>query len=216
MSFTLRFNDNIDNWNAALEQIMAVPSYKKFFEITSPHKPVVVSNTSCAGVPNTLGYCHLNCHKAELEGIGTHVSGWYVMCEFLHNEIPTGMCRLIHHSNILLSDGTLINPTVDYGRSHHIFLRDDERVFDLQNNVGYNDRMVFGDAFLRGHHTSRPVPRNKVLYTARGHFDRDPIFEKFTFYYTPKDLWAAVPKCLHPSKVGSWIALKTNCSIDGP
>ena len=213
MSFTLRFDDNIDNWNAALEEIMLVPSYRKFFATTSPHKPVVVSNTPCGNVPNTFGMCHLNCHHAELAGIGTRVSGWYVMCEFLHNEIPTGMCRLIHHSNILLSDGTLVNPTVDYGRSHHVFIRDDERAFDLLNKVGYNDRMVFGDAFLRGHRTSRPVPRNKVLYAAREYWERDVFFEKFKFHYTREDLWATVPKCLHPSKVATWIALKTNGGI---
>ncbi|MEK8123181.1 hypothetical protein WOB59_08945 [Methylocystis sp. IM4] len=134
------------------------------------------------------------------------------MCEYIFEEIPAGMCRLVHHSNILLPNGTLINPTYD-PCSHHIFFRDDRRAFSFRDGIGYNDRMVLGDEFLKGQKTREPVPRNKVLYSANEYYDRDLRFEKFRMYETKEEAYAQVPQSLSEEDKIKWLTLKTNASV---
>ena len=118
---------------------------------------------------NKRGNCHENCRQAEADGLGLRVSGWYVMNEFTHDGFADGMCRLVHHSNLMLADGSLLNITSDDDANFHIFIQDEARDFDFDNRIGYNDRMVFGDSFLVG----RSVPRNKVHFAAKGELSRD-------------------------------------------
>ena len=162
-TFADGFTDDLGSWTRALEQTLAVPSYKQFIEVTSGHSPVVVANNPNLTKTNDRNQCHENCRLAELEGLGKRISGWYFMNEFIYKEFGTGMMKLVHHSNLLLPDGTYINPTLDENRTHHIFLRDDKRHFDFDKSIGYNDRMVFGDNFMVGREHIKAVPRNKVL-----------------------------------------------------
>ena len=104
------------------------------------------------------------------------------MNEFIYKEFSSGMMRLVHHSNLLLPDGTLMNPTNDENRTHHIFLRDDKRHFDFEKLMGYNDRMVFGDSFMVGREHIKAVPRNKVLFASDGEYDIDLYYERFTVH----------------------------------
>ena len=209
--YTLKegFADTYDGWQDVLAQIMAVTSYKTFFQVTSPHSPVVVKNDPSYAPSNDRNQCHMNCKIAEESGLGKHISGWYLMCEYIFNEFPTGMCRLVHHSNILLPDGTFINPTDDQN-SYHIFIRDDRRVYNFRDDVGYNDRMVLGDEFMKGQNTREPVPRNKVLYSANEYYDRDLKFEKFKRYATKEEAYAQVPQSLSEQDKIKWLTLKTN------
>lgn len=213
--FTLKDNllGSIDEWNKTLSLILTVPSYKRFFSVTSPYSPIVVPNNSSIAPNNDRNQCHANCKEGEEQGLGKHISGWYLMCEHIFNEVSPGMCRLIHHSNLLLNDGTYVNPTYDNGYNYHIFIRDDKRIFNFDESVGYNDRLMLGDDFLRGKQTSKPIPRNKVLYANKDEFDRDLRFEKFKIYETKEEAYSQVPKSLNQQEQIKWLTLKTNAYI---
>ena len=203
------FVDTKEGWESALAQLLSVPSYKKFFEVTSKHTPVVVKNNPSFAHSSDRGNCHLNCKLAEEQGFGKRVSGWYVMCEHLYEEMPVGNCRLIHHSNILLPDGTLINPTDDEGKGFHVFIQDESRQYDFEADVGYNDRMIFGDEFLKDHPNSRSIPRNKVYFASADQYDRNMIYERFKRYTSKSELFNALPKTVSREEQMKWMALKT-------
>lgn len=200
--------DTNEGWNKVLNKTLAVISYKKFFDVTSKHAPIIVKNDDKFYKENKKGNCHVNCKKAEEDGLGKRVSGWSLMNEFTHEDITSGMCRLVHHSNLMLADGTLVNITSGEGSSSHIFIQDDVRDFDFVNRIGFNDRMVFGDSFLVG----RTVPRNKVHYAAKSEFSRDVFFEKFTIYKSMADALDIVPKNKPHKEMIQWMTLKTTCS----
>ena len=167
--------NDYNGWNEVLQKTIAIKSYKKFFEVTSQKSAVVVKNDASIFRENKIGNCHENCRKAESEGLGLRISGWYVMNEFTHDGFVSGMCRLVHHSNLLLADGSLVNITTDEDTKCHIFIQDDLRDFNFENRIGYNDRLLFGDTFRVG----KSVPRNKVHFAAKDEFSRDVYFEKF-------------------------------------
>ena len=141
--------------------------------------------------------------------MGLRVSGWYVMNEFTHDSFADGMCRLMHHSNLMLADGSILNITKDEYAKYHIFIQDDLRDFDFDNRIGYNDRMVFGDSFLVG----RSVPRNKVHFGAKGELSRDIYFEKFKIYTADEKNSITIPTNLSYQEQIKWITLKTNCYL---
>lgn len=209
-NFTLANNisDQLESWDDALKNTLKIPSFKKFLEVTSKHKPVVVINNPKISKFNERNRCHENCRLAELEGLGTRVSGWYIMSKIVYSEYPVGMLRLIHHSNLLLPDGTLVNTTDDEGRAFHLFLKDENRDFDFDKSIGFNDRMVLGDDFLAKSKTMKSVPRNKVLFASESEFDRDLIFEKFTRYKSSEEIFSALPKGLTPKEKQKWLTLK--------
>ena len=200
--------DTSEGWNEVLKKTLSINSYKKFLEVTSKSTPIVVKNDPKLYKENRKGYCHVNCQKAESDGIGKRVSGWYLMNEFTHEDIPIGMCRLTHHSNLILADGSLVNITSGQDEMWHIFIQDDERDFDFVNRIGFNDRMVFGDSFLVG----KSVPRNKIHFAAKSEFSRDIFFEKFKIYSSMSDALANVPKNLSHNDMIRWVTLKTTCS----
>jgi len=204
------FRNDLISYQIALEKTLAVPSYKKFLEITSPYQPIVVINNSADFADNDKAQCHENCRLAELEGRGKLVSGWYLMNEFIFSEYQSGCLRLVHHSNLLQEDGTLLNPTCDGNRTHQIFLRDDKRIFDFENQIGYNDRMVFGDGFMVGRDYIKAVPRNKVLFGADSKYDRDLMYEKFTVHQTREDVMKAMPVGLTKEKAERWLIFKSS------
>lgn len=206
------FVDDLNGWETALTEIVAVPSYKKFFEITSSYKAIVVPNNTKLSQFNSRNQCHINCELAAKEGLGRQVSGWYVYCEYIFDDFPVGMCKLVHHSNLLLEDGTYVNPTID-DHTHHIFIRDDKRTYDLMNETGYNDRMVFGDRFMVGKDFIRSVPRNKILFSSGEHYDRDRYYEKFRVYKSPAEALGEVPTGLVGEERAKWLALKTNAFL---
>jgi hypothetical protein len=158
---------------------------------------------------NDRNQCHENCRLAELNEVGKSISGWYLLNEFIFSEFEAGCLRLIHHSNLILPDGTYINPTNDEGRTHHIFLRDDERKFDFDKNIGYNDRMVFGDSFMIGREHIKAVPRNKVLFASDSEFDRDTYYEKFKVFESYDSLMQSMPKGLTKDRQEKWLNLKS-------
>ena len=203
-------SNNFKGWNEVLQKTLAVTSYRRFFEVTSKHNSTVVINNSDLYKSNKVGNCHENCRLAEKDGLGIRVSGWYVMNEFTHEYFANGMCRLTHHSNLLLSDGTLINITKDTKASHHIFIRDDSRDFDFENRIGYNDRMIFGDEFLVG----KAVPRNKVHFANKSEFSRDVYFEKFKIYKKEEHHLIQIPSDLNYQEQIMWLTLKTNVSYE--
>jgi hypothetical protein len=203
-------SNTMNGWNDALRKMQKIASYKKFFEITSKHAPIVVKNDSTFYKINKKGNCHINCKLAEEDGLGKRVSGWYVMNEFTHEAFVSGMCRIVHHSNLLLRDGSLVNITRGGEDAAHIFIQDDLRDFDFVNRVGYNDRMVFGDDFFIG----RTIPRNKVHFAAKGEFDRDITFEKFKIYASKLEALKTIPKSLPYQKQIKWMTLKTTCYLE--
>jgi hypothetical protein len=202
-------NDS-NGWNDALQKTLKVSSYKKFFEVTSPNKALIVKNDSNFYKLNKRGDCHENCRQAEADGLGLRVSGWYVMNEFTHDGFADGMCRLMHHSNLMLVDGSLLNITSDDDANFHIFIQDEARDFDFDNRIGYNDRMVFGDSFLVG----RAVPRNKVHFAAKGEFSRDIYFEKFKIFKSDESESIQVPSNLSYEEQIKWLTLKTNFALN--
>jgi hypothetical protein len=214
-TFADGFTNDFDGWSKAVEKTMAVPSYKRFLEVTSSYSLMVVENNPNLTKVNDRNQCHENCRLAELEGIGKRISGWFVMNEFIYKEYGTGMMRLVHHSNLLLPDGTYINPTLDLNRTHHIFLRDDKRHFDFEKLIGYNDRMVFGDSFMVGRDHFRAVPRNKVLFAAEEEYDRDLYYEKFRVHKTPEEVFNEMPKGLTNEQKQRWLKLKSSARF-GP
>ena len=214
-TFAEGFTNDFDGWKEAMEKTIAVPSYKRFLEVASNYNPIVVVNNPNLTKVNDRNQCHENCRLAELEGVGKRVSGWYVMNEFIYTEYTSGMMRLVHHSNLLLSDGTYINPTSDEDRTHHIFIRDDKRHFDFENSIGYNDRMVFGDSFMVGRDHIRAVPRNKVLFAADEEYDRDLYYEKFRVHKTPEEVFNEMPKGLTNEQKQRWLKLKSSARL-GP
>lgn len=209
-TFVDGFANDFASYQAALEKTMKVPSYKKFIEITSPYQPIVVVNNTNFSNNNDRNQCHENCRLAELEGKGKLVSGWYLMNEFMFSDYMSGSLRLVHHSNLMLDDGTFLNPTYEGNRTHQIFLRDNKRHFDFEKQVGYNDRMVFGDIFMLGRDHIKAVPRNKVLFGADGEFDRDLRYEKFTVHQTREDVIAALPRGLTTEQRERWLIFKSS------
>lgn len=214
---TLNFINDFENtfkaWSDALEKTLSVPSYKKFLHITSHYEPIVVENNPNLIESNSRNQCHENCRIAELNGQGKKVSGWQIKNEFIYSDFPVGMLRIVHHSNLLLPDGTVINPTKDGDRSHHLFLRDDNRHFDFDKMIGYNDRMVFGDAFLIGRDSQRAVPRNKVFFASGSEFERDLIYEKFKVHLTKEEVFADMPKNLSKAEQVKWMTLKSTATF---
>jgi len=213
-TFVDGFANDYASYQAALEKTMNVPSYKKFIEITSPYQPIVVANNPNFFINNYRNQCHENCRLAELEGKGKLVSGWYFMNEFMFSDYQSGCLRLVHHSNLLLEDGSYLNLTNEGERTHQIFLRDDKRKFDFENQVGYNDRMVFGDNFMVGRDFVKAVPRNRVLFGAEGEFDRDLMYEKFTVHQTRDEVMAALPKGLTATQRERWLIFKTSARFE--
>jgi hypothetical protein len=201
--------NNYNGWFEVLQKTLDVASYKKFFEVTSHYNALLVKNDDTFYKLNKRGNCHENCRQAEADGLGLRVSGWYVMNEFTHDGFADGMCRLVHHSNLMLADGSLLNITSDNDASFHIFIQDDVRDFDFDNRIGYNDRMVFGDSFLVG----RSVPRNKVHFAAKGELSRDIYFEKFKIYTADEKILITIPTNLSYQEQIKWITLKTNCYL---
>ena len=204
------FTNDLDGWTKAMEKTIAIPSYKRFLEVTSKSSLLVVANDPNLTKSNDRNQCHENCRLAEVQGIGKRVSGWYVINEFIYSEYGSGMMRLIHHSNLFLPNGTYINPTNVGKNSHHIFLKDDERQFDFERLVGYNDRMVFGDSFMVGRDHIRAVPRNKVLYSSEHEYDRDKYFEKFTVHTSPESVMKDMPKGISRKEQERWMILKSS------
>lgn len=204
------FTNDLAGWTKAMNETIAVPSYKRFLEVTSNSSLIVVANDPSLTKSNDRNQCHENCRLAELQGIGKRISGWYVMNEFIYSEFTSGMMKLVHHSNLMLPNGTYVNPTSDGIKSHHIFLRDDERDFDFEKLVGYNDRMVFGDSFMVGRDHIRAVPRNKVLFSSEHEYDRDKYYEKFTVHTSPEAVLAEMPKGLSPEEQQRWMILKSS------
>lgn len=209
-TFIEGFTNDLDGWTMAMERTIAIPSYKRFLEVTSKSNLIVVANDPSLTKSNDRNQCHENCRLAEAQGVGKRVSGWYVINEFIYSEYGSGMMRLVHHSNLLLPNGTYINPTNVGENSHHIFLRDDERHFDFERLVGYNDRMVFGDSFMVGRDHIRAVPRNKVLYSSEHEYDRDKYFEKFTVHTSPESVMKDMPKGISRKEQERWMILKSS------
>ena len=202
--------NDYNGWNEVLQKTMAIKSYKKFFEVTSQKSAVVVKNDASIFRENKIGHCHENCRKAELEGLGLRVSGWYVMNEFTHESFASGMCRLVHHSNLLLADGSIVNITSDVEAKYQIFIQDELRDYDFENRIGYNDRLLFGDTFRVG----ASVPRNKVHFAAKDKFSRDVYFEKFKLYTSDDKESIQIPNNLSYKEQITWITLKTNLSLN--
>jgi hypothetical protein len=208
-NFADGFANNIDGWTKALEKTNAVPSYVRFLNVTSNYELVVVVNNPNLTSSNDKNQCHENCRKAEIEGIGKRISGWRVLNEFISKEYVPGLMRLFHHSNLLMPDGTYVNPTSDGNKTHHIFLRDDKRHYNFEKATGFNDRMVFGDEFMVGNDFYKAVPRNKVLYSSDGEFDRDLYFEKFTVHKSREEVFNDIPKGLTGEEQKRWVILKS-------
>ncbi len=202
--------NNQKGWNEILEKTLDVASYKKFFEVTSHHDPLVVKNDNTFYKLNKIGNCHENCRQAEADGLGLRVSGWYLMNEFTHEGFTDGMCRLMHHSNLMFADGSLLNITKDDYAKYHIFIQDEARDFDFDNRIGYNDRMVFGDSFRVG----RSIPRNKVHFASKGELSRDIYFEKFKIFKSDETESIQVPSNLSYQEQIKWLTLKTNLSLN--
>ena len=209
MNIAKGVENNSNGWNVVMQKMLQVVSYKKFFEVTSKHNPIVVKNDYDLYEFNKKGNCHLNCKKAEEDGLGIRVSGWYVMNEFTHEAFANGMCRLIYHSNLLLADGTMVNITKGGSETSHIFIQDNGRDFDFENMIGYNDRMLFGDKYMVG----CSVPRNKVHFAARSEFSRDLMFEKFKIYKPSERSQFTIPTNFSYEKQIQWLTLKTNCHL---
>lgn len=207
------FNNNKVDWEKALEQTLAVKSYNKFLQITSPLHPIIVENNSNLTITNSRNQCHENCRTAELNGLGKKVSGWIIKNEFIYSDFTEGMMRIVHHSNLLLPDGTYINITKNEDCSRHIFLPDENRNFDFENMIGYNDRMVFGDAFLVGRDSKKAIPRNKVFFASGSEFDRNLIYEKFKVYFTKEAVYADMPKNINKAEQSKWLTLKSTASF---
>ena len=209
-TFAAGFKNDLDSWKLAIEKTIAVPSYKRFLEVTSEYKLQIVVNNPRLISTNDRNQCHENCRLAELNGVGKKVSGWYLLNEFIFSEFSTGMLRLIHHCNLMLPDGSFINPTNDENRTHHIFLRDDKRHFDFDKNIGYNDRMVLGDSFMIGRENIKSIPRNKVLFASDSEFERDLYYEKFTVHESVEAVMADMPKGLTKELQEKWMVLKSS------
>ena len=208
-TFVAGFENDFHSWVQVIEKTLAVPSYKRFLDVTSKYELQVVPNNQNLLPVNDRNQCHENCRLSEVNGVGKRISGWYLLNDFIFFEIPIGTMRLTHHSNLLFSDGSLINPTIDDNRTHHIFLRDDDRHFDFTKNTGYNDRMVFGDSFMIGPENIKAIPRNKVLFASGSEFDQDVFYEKFTVYETSDAVMLAMPKGLTKAQQEKWMTLKT-------
>lgn len=207
------FDDSLVGFTDALQRTLSVRSYRRFFEITSPYRPCVVLNTPNLANSNDPNQCHMNCKLAQEQGLGIAISGWYVMNEFIFEGFAPGMLRLIHHSNLLLQDGSLVNPTSDLGCTHHIFLRDDKRHYCFESRIGYNDRMVFADNFMVGQDHVRAVPRNKVLFASASEYDRDPYYECFKVYDSPEAVMQDLPKSLSLQEQRKWMTLKSTARV---
>ena len=209
-TYTEGFTNDLVGWTMAMEKTVSVPSYKRFLEVTSNFNLVVVANDPTLTNSNNKAQCHENCRLAELQGVGERVSGWHVFNEFIFSDFTSGMMRLVHHSNLILPNGTYINPTRDRENSHHIFLRDDKRQFDFMNLIGFNDRMIFGDNFMVGRDRYRAVPRNKVLFASDSEYDRDLIYEKFKVHKSQEDVFADMPSSLNHEQQKRWMILKSS------
>jgi len=209
-SFINGFSDDISDWSNALEQVCSNSSFKRFLQVTSKSRLLVVPNRPDLTLTNDRQQCHENCRLAQEDGLGLLVSGWYLLTGYVFDDLPGGYLRLIHHSNLILKDGSIVNISNDEGSKYHLFLPDDQRQFDFENCFGYNDRMIFGDEFIVGRDYIRAVPRNKVLYAVNEEYDRDARYEKFRIYRSENEMFADIPRGLSSSDMKRWITFKTN------
>ena len=74
-TFAAGFKNDLESWKLAIEKTIAVPSYKRFLEVTSEHKLQVIVNNPKLLSTNDRNQCHENCRLAELNGIGKKVVG---------------------------------------------------------------------------------------------------------------------------------------------
>ena len=212
--FSLCINDNLEGWNEALAKIMAIPSYRKFFEITSPFPAVIVKNFPDLKNASKEERRAANREFAAMHMQGYYIDGWQVVCDYTHHELVKNVCRLIHHRNILMPNGDIVNSDDDNGRSHHIFIRDEKRLFDHHYKIGYNIRLLFGDDFQREQGDDIVVTRNKVYFSSGPFIDSDPKFEKFKVYPNFEFANMAMPRNLSEQEQAKWMAMKTNFRID--
>jgi|688.fasta_scaffold491489_2 hypothetical protein len=198
-------------WHLMLEEMLKVESYKTFFSITSTHEPIVVENKLIEGLNSDKDDCHGNVKSAVDKMKGEMLSGWIVINEFIFENCPVGICRLVHHCNLKLKNEKILNITKDnYETPFHIFIRDDKRKFNFDKNEGYNDRMIFADHLK---HENKNIPRNKVFFCAEDYFDRDLYFEKFTIHKNKEELSKLIPHNLNDKDRLKWIMLKSKVSI---
>lgn len=99
MDFKKKFNKR--NWNLEVNAWTNVKNWKlqNFFSITSIHKPIIVENKLIEGLDNYKDDCHGNVRSAANKGEGEMLSGWIVINEFIFENCPIGLCRLLHHCN---------------------------------------------------------------------------------------------------------------------
>jgi hypothetical protein len=202
----------IETWKLMLEQMLRIESYKTFFSITSIHKPIIVENKLIERLDNYKNDCHANVRSAANKGEGEMLSGWIVINEFIFENCPIGLCRLIHHCNLKLKNEKILNITRDnFETPFHIFIRDDRRKFNFDKNEGYNDRQIFADHLI---HKNTNLPRNKVFFCAENYFDRDLYFEKFTIHKNKEELFELIPSNLKDEDRLKWMTLKSKIKIN--
>ena len=203
MSFTLRFDDNIDNWNAALEQIMAVPAYRNLISETTEHAPIVIHNQP------------FNSQHSDDTSTSAFVFGWTVSTEQIFSDFPAATCTLTHCRVRLLADGSVINPLAkgDYG--HCIFVRDDDRTYTDYCRKRYNQRVCFADHIVEySPHYGCRVESNQLYYAHGSRIERDSDFEVYHEFCDDEIFLDAVHFYAPSKKLEEWVAMCTNVTFD--
>lgn len=180
-----------DRWDMIKTEIMADAEKIAFVRAISKGELLVVRRADFDCVPSQAGRCHLNVREQVAQYGGKQVYGWHLNTERTNGAELSGRVYAAFHSNWMDEAGMLWDVT-DPIEQYHLFLHDPLRVYDFENKISYNNRMVFLSDYVQINAADRVV-RNKMLFTANGYLSRDRIFEKYKMPTSLQELQTALP-----------------------
>lgn len=180
-----------DYWDMIKTEIMADAEKMAFIRAISKGDLLVVRRADFDCVNSQAGRCHLNVREQVAQLGGKQVYGWQIATEGTNGAELSGRVYAVFHSNWMDEAGMLWDIT-DPIQQSRVFLHDPLRVYDFENKISYNNRMVFLSSYEQISAADRVV-RNKMLFTANGYLSRDRIFEKYKMPTSLEELQTALP-----------------------
>lgn len=205
-----------DRWEMIKAELMADSEKMCFVNSISKGEPVVVQRRNAA-VSSKAGRCHLNVREQVEQLGGRQVYGWQIATEQTEGAQLRGCVYGIFHS--CWQDDAGVNWDItDEQQKTRVFLPDPVRVYDFENAVSYNNRVVFLSDYV-GKNPKEQVVHNQTFYTAKGFKSRDPVFEKYKQPKSIEEVVAALPSKyrMNGDEVSYegqlWLALKYSVSF---
>jgi len=181
-----------DHWLMITAELMANEEVVRFVRTISSCEIEVVEQSSVGAANSTVGRCHLNVREQVEQQGGKQVYGWQIATERTEGATLKGCVYAMFHSCWKEGNGVLWDIT-DAAVNTRLFLPDPLRQYDYENEISYNNRVVFlSDYECRN--AMDKVAKNKTYYTAKGYKSRDTVFEKYKRPKSLEEVHAALPQ----------------------